>query len=227
MAKGKTIRNETEHSDEYKLYLREGIQVTLTLISKAYFDLYPACCEIEKCSSKDELFSQYMAALSIAWTFIDNYRLVLNMLGCLPEENRNDILLKELKLQADPLIAARNYHYHYEAANKFDSFGQGPAFGNLSWKSPDSENECVIAVPSFPSRTTESMSLVFDRENNIFTSKVALSIHDNVVDFVLLFDLLEKYISSISNRREGIFVNTEIFCFRFCCEKNRATLKEV
>ena len=71
------------------------------------------------------------------------------------------------------------------------------------------------------------MSLVFDRENNIFTSKVALSIHDNVVDFVLLFDLLEKYISSISNRREGIFVNTEIFCFRFCCEKNRATLKEV
>lgn len=56
MAKGKTIGNETEHSDEYKLYLREGIQVTLTLISKAYFDLYPACCEIENAHLRMDCF---------------------------------------------------------------------------------------------------------------------------------------------------------------------------
>lgn len=186
-------------NDDYKIYLMEGLKIALGFIGDSYENLYPSCCELLNNKGPEQIKS-YMKALSYAWVFIDNYRLVLHILKQFPDDLKDNQLLRELNELSQPLINLRNYHYHFD--EKYNRYGLGPTFGNLSFVDPTNEKVSYIVIPTILRTKNNSIGLIFDSEKGVYTSRVLLSIDQTSVSFDLYKKELKRYIDIINSRIE-------------------------
>lgn len=210
------ICTDVDKEKDYFYYLLESLQIGLNIISFSYEKIYPACCEIT--NAGDNISAKYSEALSYAWSFIDNYRLVLKILEQLPNEMKNAKDIEELKEKAKPIIEARNYHFHIEADNKYEKFCNGFPFGNLSWMNPDNKNMHYIGMPLLCGRKVSYNGLVFDTIKTEYISKTSLSIGNITIQFDLLCKYLKEYIDCINKTsidNDSFKLRINVFCLEF------------
>jgi hypothetical protein len=181
--------------NEYPTNCVEGIVTSKSMIDQVYPKIYESCVNISlNYESERDIYNYYIQSLLYAWSFVDSFNRIRELLKFFPLLSKKDKELKVFLSKTEKIKYFRNYHQHLSRENNNPDNFSNPVWGNLSWVNPNNENECIIAITNSNSNNRTYYGLTFDTYENKWMSKSSLNFGDNSIHFDKCYEELELYL---------------------------------
>lgn len=181
--------------DEYLANSIEGITTSQSMIEIVYPKIYENCTRIFGTSRSDEFIHKYyIESLLSAWSFIDSFNRIRELIKAFPCINKNDTDLVTFLEKTKQVKDFRNHHQHLSRESNNPHNFSNPIWGNLSWVNPENPYECIIILSNYNSNNKHYNGIVYDTFEHKWVSNCSLSLGNQDIPFDVYFSTLKVYL---------------------------------
>ncbi|WP_297012657.1 hypothetical protein [Thalassospira sp.] len=165
-----------DHSRRY-LQLFEALSVVFALCDMHMRDL-----EVDIHKIKDDP-TELLRVLASCWSIVDCVHRTRELSQSVPGLSRNDPSLRKLLSATKSAEEFRHYIQHLRNELSNPDSVTTPVWGSLSWVDEENDQLCYTAMIGTMYEGTNHYSCVYDRYNNRWVSRVALTVKGTTFNF--------------------------------------------
>jgi hypothetical protein len=149
----------------------DGFHHSLALLQIQYADL---CSVQARLTPEDQ--DLIMRGMSLAWSIVDSVHRVRELAEALPGFKGNDQERRDFLAATSIAEDFRHYIQHLRGELSKPTIDNFPVWGSFNWVDPKDDKQCHLAVMGTLVGNISLQSCIFDRLENRWVSKIALSI---------------------------------------------------
>jgi hypothetical protein len=169
-----------------KIRCIDGLHYSFEMAKYFHENLYGDCCAINEDNSRA------IQAIAGSWGFIDALHRIREIAQSTPGINVKHQEMRAFLRSTELAEEFRHYIQHLRGELANDPLNTFPVWGAISWVDPNKPNRCHTAMLGAQIQGTQFSSCVYDRLNNNWVSKVALTVNDKSFNFDPIYMAVER-----------------------------------